>query len=87
MVENSDIKSDCLWALFYLGDTNEEALSYLISERSDIVLQVLELLKDKDIDIYIPAMRVFGTILTSNDDTQISYYLDYGLLDGILSLI
>lgn len=44
-------------------------------------------MKAKDMDLFIPAMRVFGTILTTNDDIAIANYIQCGLLDGILSLI
>ena len=51
------------------------------------MIRVIDLLKDKDIDVFVPAMRVIGNVLSAHgDDNLISMYIGVGLISNIQEL-
>lgn len=48
------------------------------------MLRVIDLLRDKALEVFIPAMRIVGNVLTSNNsDELITYYIGVGLLNNL----
>lgn len=46
-VESSEIRGDCLWALFFASDNTENNLNELINN-NEAMLRVIDMLGDKD---------------------------------------
>ena len=82
-IENEEIKSDALWSIYYASENDDSNLHYLVNS-NEIMIRVLELLKDKHCEVFIPAMRIVGNVLTAtNSDDLVNYYLGLGLLNSL----
>ena len=48
------------------------------------MIRIIDLLKCKDQEVFVPAMRTIGNVLTSNlNEDILSYYLSMGLLKNL----
>ena len=64
--EEPQIISDCLWTLSYITITNNDGLLDHIAQ-NDLIIKIAECLISTDLSVYVPALRVIGNILSTND--------------------
>lgn len=60
------MQSDCLWAISYILNTNDDNLIDMIAT-NDIIVKILESMAQTDLSIYMPALRCMGNVLTASD--------------------
>jgi hypothetical protein len=84
--EDTDIISDALWTISYLADTPDDKLiDYFSSE--DVIVKIVENLDQKDLSLFVPALRCIGNILTANEPTIIERCILVGVLDKLTNLL
>ena len=81
-----DILSDSLWTLSYLGDTQKDDIIGRIAKQQNVA-RICHCLSEKDITIYVPALRTIGNILTSNDHNVVDLCLWEGCLDRLTNIL
>ena len=82
-IDIDEVKSDSLWTLYYASENSDENLEYLVFQ-NEIMVKVIDMLKDKIYEVFVPAIRVIGNVLSSHDhNDMISRYIGLGLLDNL----
>lgn len=84
--EDSDIVSDCLWTLSYIADTQDDELLDMVGQ-PDILTQLVTSLGDKELSIFVPALRAVGNILTTNDPAVVQRALWIGVVDKLTHIL
>ena len=85
-MEQDEIKSDCLWSIYYATDNDDLNLIFLM-EQTELMVKVIDMLGEKEQEVFIPAMRAVGNVLTSNVNEEVlSYYIGVGLLKNLSEL-
>ena len=85
-IDEEDITSDCLWAISYIADTDDDATIALIG-RSEALPRIINCLGSKELTVFVPALRAIGNMLTTDDHSVIEYCLYLGVLDKLSSLL
>jgi hypothetical protein len=84
--EDTDIISDCLWAISYMVDTEDDTLIAFIAQ-SEALPQIINYLSHKDMTIFIPALRCVGNILTTNDNSVIERCVFNNVIDKLTNIL
>lgn len=84
--EDNDIVSDCLWAINYMADTDDDILIGHIAS-TETLPKVIECVGDKDFSVFVPALRALGNILTTNDTEVVERALFQGALDKLTTIL
>lgn len=84
--EDADIISDCLWAINYMADTDNDILIGQIAG-GEVLPKIIQSCGDKDFSIFVPALRALGNILTTNDHTIVERALFEGALEKLTSVL
>lgn len=85
-VDDSDIMSDCLWALNYIADTDDEALLESLAS-SEIMPRVISCIGDKEHKVFVPSLRCLGNILTSDDSQIVEKAIFLGALKQMSAIL
>lgn len=78
--------SDCLWAITYMVETEDDAIIGAIAT-ADVLHIITDCLQSNDPTHFIPALKALGSILTSNDHEVIDRCLWAGCLTKMNSLM
>jgi hypothetical protein len=84
--EEGEIVSDCLWALNYIADTDDDNLLGQIAS-GEILAKIIQFIGDKDYSIFVPALRTLGNILSSNDPEVVDKALFLGALKQLTTIM
>jgi hypothetical protein len=64
--DDIEIQSDSLWAINYMADTDDDLQLTQIAE-GETLPKVIACVGEKDFNIFVPALRCLGNILTTNN--------------------
>lgn len=85
-VDDPDVMSDCLWALNYIADTEDEDLIESLAS-SEILPRVISSIGDKEHKVFVPALRCLGNILTTDDQQIVEKAIFWGALKQMSTLL
>eukprot|EP01061_Rhynchopus_euleeides_P005615 TRINITY_DN1483_c0_g1_i12.p1 TRINITY_DN1483_c0_g1~~TRINITY_DN1483_c0_g1_i12.p1 ORF type:complete len:394 (+),score=101.91 TRINITY_DN1483_c0_g1_i12:139-1182(+) len=83
-VDDADTVVDALWGLTYASDGSNERIQIVLD--SGVLPRVISKLADEDCDIYDPAQRIVGNMMTGNS-SQTQAVLDAGAALAICKLL
>jgi len=81
-----EIESDCLWAFSYIADTHDDSLIEAMAS-SQNVARIASHLESKEADLFIPAMRCMGNVLTCNDPKVVDRCVFEGCIEKMHNLL
>eukprot|EP00347_Sterkiella_histriomuscorum_P007064 403350389 len=84
--DDADINSDALWTLSYMADTKTDALINDIAS-DEVVGRVCQFMGEKDLSIFVPALRCMGNILTTDNHAIIDKCLWHQVLDRLSHML
>lgn len=86
-MHNDNLKAESISIISFILDSNddEQLISYIAS--GDVLHVLCESLSSSDANLFLPALKALGTILTSNDPLVIDRCLWAGLLSQLSALL
>ncbi|CDW81557.1 karyopherin alpha [Stylonychia lemnae] len=85
-LDEEEILSDALWTISYLCDTQNDNVIDKAAKQQNIA-RICQCLAEKEIYVYVPALRCIGNMLTSNDSQITDICLWEGVIDRLTSLL
>lgn len=86
---DQEILRDSCWSLSYLAedDSEEFPILELITREHEYIGKIITLMKPETKELFIPALRLMGNILTITSISVIDTAIKHGLLDRYAELI
>jgi len=84
--EDPEIVSDSLWAFSYMADTDDDSIIAMVASGENLP-KIIENVGAKDFQLFVPALRAIGNILTTNDEEIIDRAIFEGVFDKLTTVL
>jgi hypothetical protein len=84
--DDPDILSDCLWAISYMADTDDDNTIGILAS-GETLPKVMECLGSKEFNLFVPALRCLGNIVTTNDPEVVDRAIFEGAFERLTSIL